>query len=121
MLFRSLAVGPGIIGHTGLNAVLKYFPVLLISLAVTTEPAIGTFMGWAVGLVGAPTIWTYTGGLVLLAATVLTTIAMHFREQAEGAEAAELVHEEAAFPDIGYLQQADLDVEMAAAPQRSKG
>lgn len=115
-----LAVGPGIIGHTGLNAVLKYFPVLFISLAVTTEPAIGTLMGWAIGLVDAPTIWTWAGGTILLSATVVVTLAMHQREQTATQQSAKLVHEEAAFPDIGYLQQVDLDLEQAhARPQAS--
>ncbi|KAK9824921.1 hypothetical protein WJX74_006823 [Apatococcus lobatus] len=110
-----LAVGPGIMGHTGLNAVLKYFPVLFISLAVTTEPAIGTLMGWVIGLVEAPTIWTWAGGTILLSATAVVTLAMHQRGHAASAKGNVLVHEEAAFPDIGYLQQVDLDMEQAHA------
>ena len=115
-----LAVGPGIMGHTGLNGVLKYFPVLFISLAVTTEPAIGTFMGWAAGLVDAPTIWTYLGGTIVLMATVIVTVAMHFREQNAATQAA-FEGDEVAFPDVGYLPQADVDGEcsrQARSPQR---
>ncbi len=44
-LRRYLAVVPGIVGHTGLNTVLKYLSPLVISLSTTTEPLIGACMG----------------------------------------------------------------------------
>ncbi|KAL0053403.1 hypothetical protein WJX82_005226 [Trebouxia sp. C0006] len=49
-----LAVVPGIVGHTGFNALLKWMPALLITLALTIEPLIGTFIGWSVGLAQIP-------------------------------------------------------------------
>ncbi len=45
LLRRYLAVVPGIVGHTGLNTVLKYLSPLVISLSTTTEPLIGACMG----------------------------------------------------------------------------
>ena len=40
-----LALVPGIVGHTGLNTVLKYMSPLLITLSTTTEPLIGACIG----------------------------------------------------------------------------
>ena len=40
-----LGVVPGIVGHTGLNTVLKYLSPLVITLSCTTEPLIGACMG----------------------------------------------------------------------------
>lgn len=80
-----LAAVPGIIGHTGFNAVLKWMPPLLVTLALTAEPVIGTFMGWAVHLVHVPGVWTYSGGAVLLLSTAIVVIAGDRREQAAAA------------------------------------
>ena len=77
-----LAVVPGIIGHTGFNAVLKWMPALLVTLALTAEPLIGTFMGWAVHLAAVPGVWTYSGGAVLLSSTAIVVIAGDRRQQA---------------------------------------
>lgn len=83
-----LAVVPGIVGHTGFNAVLKWMPALLVTLALTAEPLIGTFMGWAVHLAQVPGVWTYSGGAVLLSSTVIVVIAGDWRQQAAAAAAA---------------------------------
>ena len=40
-----MAFVPGIVGHTGLNTVLKYLAPLVVSLSMTTEPLIGSCMG----------------------------------------------------------------------------
>lgn len=81
-----LAVVPGIVGHTGFNAVLKWMPALLVTLALTAEPLIGTFMGWAMHLVQVPGVWTYSGGTVLLLSTAIVVIAGDRREQAAAAD-----------------------------------
>ena len=44
--FILLAFLAGIVGHTGLNACLRWLPPLTISFAVTLEPIIGAFIGW---------------------------------------------------------------------------
>lgn len=41
--------------------------------------------GWLVGVMQAPGAWTYAGGGVLLAATLLVTVAAHQRQQREQA------------------------------------
>lgn len=80
-----LALIPGLIGHTGLNALLKWMPVLLVTLALTSTPLIGTFIGWYVGLAELPGLWTYCGGAILLVSTISVIIAGNRRENAAAA------------------------------------
>lgn len=80
-----LAVVPGIVGHTGFNALLKWMPALLITLVLTIEPPIGTIIGWAVGLAHVPGVWTYTGGTVLLVSTATVIVAGDRRKSAAAA------------------------------------
>ena len=82
-----LAIVPGIVGHTGFNAVLKWMPALLVTLALTTEPPIGTVMGWTVGLADVPGIWTFSGGSVLLVSTAIVIVAGDRRNKAAAAAA----------------------------------
>lgn len=77
-----LAVIPGILGHTSFNALLKYLHPLAIALPLTLEPVIGSIIGYMVGLASPPHLLTYLGGAVLLAATVLVTVAGYQRENA---------------------------------------
>lgn len=41
-----LALGPGFVGHTGLNVVIRYTSSLVIAMAITLEPPLGTAVGW---------------------------------------------------------------------------
>jgi hypothetical protein len=81
-----LAIGPGIIGHTGLNTVLKYMSSLTVALAVQLEPMIGPCIGYALGVMAPPGVYTYAGGAVVLLATVWVSIASAKREAAEERE-----------------------------------
>ncbi len=112
-----LAIIPGIVGHTGFNALLKWMPALLITLALTIEPLIGTFIGWSVGLAQIPGVWTYSGGAVLLVSTAIVVIAGDRRQQAADAAAANessSTGQNVFFEDS--LDQADSarDIELAA-------
>lgn len=80
-----LAIVPGLIGHTGLNALLKWMPALLVSLALTSTPLLGTFLGWYVGIAKMPGLWTYCGGTILLMSTISVIIAGDRRETAAAA------------------------------------
>lgn len=82
-----LAVVPGIIGHTGFNALLKWMPALLVSLALTLEPLVGTLIGWAIGVAQVPGVWTYSGGAVLLGSTAIVVVAGDRRQQGANAAA----------------------------------
>ena len=78
-----LAVIPGILGHTSFNALLKYLHPLAIALPLTLEPVIGSIIGYLAGVTRPPHLLTYVGGVVLLAAVVLVTVAGYQRERKE--------------------------------------
>ena len=64
--FIKLAFLAGIVGHTGLNACLRWLGPLTISFAVTLEPIIGAFIGWFFYDESVPGKWTWLGGLILI-------------------------------------------------------
>ena len=64
--FILLAFLAGIVGHTGLNACLRWLPPLTISFAVTLEPIIGAFIGWFFFNEDIPGEWTWIGGSILI-------------------------------------------------------
>ena len=64
--FILLAFLAGIVGHTGLNACLRWLPPLTISFAVTLEPIIGAFIGWFFFDEDVPGEWTWIGGSILI-------------------------------------------------------
>ncbi len=64
--FVLLAFLAGIVGHTGLNACLRWLRPLTISFAVTLEPIIGAFIGWFFFDESIPEKWTWIGGLILI-------------------------------------------------------
>ncbi|CAI5510823.1 unnamed protein product [Closterium sp. Naga37s-1] len=65
-----LALGPGYMGHTGLNALLRYTTPLVIAIAITVEPPLGSLIGWAIGQSGAPDAATWVGGALMVGATL---------------------------------------------------
>eukprot|EP00978_Attheya_sp_CCMP212_P014172 scaffold36052_cov51-Attheya_sp.AAC.3 len=66
-----LGAGPGVGGHTMLNALLKYMSPLTISTAMLSEPIFGSLIGYAFGLQPIPGGWTFLGGGILLAGLLL--------------------------------------------------
>ena len=64
--FILLAFLAGIVGHTGLNACLRWLRPLTVSFAVTLEPIIGAFIGWFFFDEDIPQKWTWLGGLILI-------------------------------------------------------
>ena len=71
-----LALGPGMVGHTGINAVLRWLPPLVISVSVVLEPLIGSLLGWALGTTSVPGIWTWLGGPLLIAGVLLVSLGL---------------------------------------------
>lgn len=64
--FILLAFLAGIVGHTGLNACLRWLQPLTISFAVTLEPIIGALIGWLIFDGSIPQQWTWIGGILLI-------------------------------------------------------
>ena len=69
-----LAIGPGLLGHTGINAVLRWIPPLIISMVLIMEPIIGSMIGWLIGVDTIPGRWTILGGLLMIFGLFLVTI-----------------------------------------------
>jgi drug/metabolite transporter (DMT)-like permease len=69
-----LAIGPGLLGHTGINAVLRWIPPLVISMILLMEPIIGSMIGWLIGVDDIPGRWTILGGLLMIFGLFLVTI-----------------------------------------------
>ena len=65
----------------GFNTLLRYLDPLIISLACNMEPLIGSLLGWGAGVVSAPGAWTYVGGGLVMASTLVVSLASHRREQ----------------------------------------
>lgn len=76
-----LSLGPGFVGHTGLNTLLRYIPPLLISLTLTLEPLLGSLIGAIFKVQGMPGPLTWVGGFVLLCATALVVYATDLRQR----------------------------------------
>eukprot|EP00193_Tetraselmis_chui_P014205 CAMPEP_0177783924 /NCGR_PEP_ID=MMETSP0491_2-20121128/19394_1 /TAXON_ID=63592 /ORGANISM="Tetraselmis chuii, Strain PLY429" /LENGTH=107 /DNA_ID=CAMNT_0019304591 /DNA_START=316 /DNA_END=639 /DNA_ORIENTATION=+ len=85
-----LAAGPGLLGHTGFNLLLTWLTPLTISLALTMEPVIGSFIGWAAGLSAPPGVASLLGGAMLMVAVVTVTVSTHFRQLAKAKAAGAL-------------------------------
>lgn len=66
-----LAAFPGIVGHAGISAVLRWFPPIIVSVAYLFEPLIGSIIGWLLGTTEIPSLWTWVGAIVLIIGTVL--------------------------------------------------
>ena len=78
-----LALGPGLLGHTGINAVLRWIPPLTISMMLIMEPVIGSIIGWIVGVDSIPQIWTLIGGLLMVSGLALVTFDSESEEVSE--------------------------------------
>lgn len=70
-----LAVGPGLLGHTAFNALLKHISPLVITLALTLEPVVGTLLGAALSMCDAPSWFAMCAGVVIVGATVVSAVA----------------------------------------------
>lgn len=77
----SLALIAGVFGHTGLNYALKYVQPLVISILVTLEPIVGSLIGWLLFEAGVPGIWTWVGGIPLIAGMVLIVYAQSISDE----------------------------------------
>ncbi len=71
-----LALGPGLVGHTGINAVLRWLPPIVISVSVVMEPLIGSLIGWGMGTTSVPGMWTWLGGPLLIAGVLLVSLGL---------------------------------------------
>ena len=72
-IFAALAIGPMMLGHTGMNWALGYLPAFVVSLTVLGEPVGATILAAVIPGIGeVPSPITVAGGTIILAGIVLT-------------------------------------------------
>jgi drug/metabolite transporter (DMT)-like permease len=71
-IFAGLAVGPMLLGHTGMNWALKFLPAYVVNLTVLGEPIGATLLGAFIPAIRQiPTTATLLGGAVVLTGVVI--------------------------------------------------
>ena len=72
-IFAGLAIGPMILGHTGLNWALRYLPAYTISVAILGEPVGATLLAAILpGIREIPSLWTIAAGVVIIIGVAMT-------------------------------------------------
>lgn len=72
-IFAGLALGPTLLGHTGLNWALAYLPAFIVNLTVLGEPIGATLLAAIIPGIGEiPGPWVLLGGAVLLLGVIIT-------------------------------------------------
>ncbi|CAN5197497.1 DMT family transporter [soil metagenome] len=72
LIFAGLAVGPMLLGHTGMNWALRYRPAYVVSLTVLAEPLGASLIAAALPLIAeTPPGTTIAGGAIVLAGLAL--------------------------------------------------
>ena len=71
-IFAALAIGPMLIGHTGMNWALKFLPAYVVNLTALGEPVGATLLGAFIPAIRQiPTIATLAGGAIVLTGVVI--------------------------------------------------
>lgn len=71
-IFVALAIGPMLLGHTGMNWALKYMPAYVVNLVTLGEPVGATILGAILpGIRQVPSATTIAGGAVILAGVAI--------------------------------------------------
>ena len=71
-IFAGLALGPMLLGHTGMNYALRYLPAYVVNLTVLGEPIGATLLAALLpGIAEVPTVITVVGGGLILAGVIL--------------------------------------------------
>jgi drug/metabolite transporter (DMT)-like permease len=82
-IFGALAVGPMLLGHTGMNWALKYLPAYVVNLTVLGEPIGATILGAILpGIRQIPPAITLVGGAIMLLGVVIALRATRARSRA---------------------------------------
>jgi drug/metabolite transporter (DMT)-like permease len=78
-IFAALAIGPMLIGHTGMNWALKFLPAYVVNLTVLGEPVGATLLGALIPSIRQiPTIATLVGGAIVLTGVVIAADTRRF-------------------------------------------
>ena len=67
-IFSALAIGPMLLGHTGMNWALKFLPAYVVNLVTLGEPVGATLLAAVIpGIRQIPSVVTLVGGVIVLA------------------------------------------------------
>lgn len=70
-IFALLAVGPMLLGHTGMNWALKHLPAHVVNLTVLGEPVGASLLAMLIPAIGErPDLWTLAGGGLILGGAI---------------------------------------------------
>jgi drug/metabolite transporter (DMT)-like permease len=90
-IFAALAIGPMLLGHTGLNYALKFFPAWVVNLTVLGEPIGATLLGAILpGIRQIPTPVTLLGGVIILTGVLVAARGSALRPATFGGKGEEL-------------------------------
>jgi len=71
-IFAALAIGPMLLGHTGMNWALKYLPAYVVNLTALGEPVGATILAALLpGIRQIPPLMTLVGGAIVLTGVVV--------------------------------------------------
>lgn len=71
-IFAGLALGPMLVGHTGMNWALKFLPAYVVNLTVLGEPVGATLLGALIPSIRqVPTPATLIGGAIVLGGVII--------------------------------------------------
>lgn len=83
-IFVALALGPMLLGHTGLNWALKHSPAYVVNLTLLGEPVGATIIAALLpGIREVPGMATFVGGTIVLAGILMTARRRDDRQQSE--------------------------------------
>ena len=72
-IFAGLALGPMLLGHTGMNWALKFLPAYVVNLTVLGEPIGATLLGAVIPAIHQiPSVSTLVGGAIVLSGVLIT-------------------------------------------------
>jgi drug/metabolite transporter (DMT)-like permease len=72
-IFAALAIGPMLLGHTGMNWALKFLPAYVVNLVTLGEPVGATLLGALIpGIRQIPSAMTLAGGTIVLIGVTIT-------------------------------------------------
>jgi drug/metabolite transporter (DMT)-like permease len=74
-IFAGLALGPMLVGHTGLNYALRYLPAYSVNVAALGEPVGATLIAWLLPAIAQRPPLTAVGGGVLALAGIALALA----------------------------------------------
>ena len=69
-----LSIGPGLMGHTGINTVLRWIAPITVSIVLLFEPVVGGIIGWLWEGEITLGMWTLLGGPLMLAGAIIVTM-----------------------------------------------